>query len=27
MWIEHILKKAKQPDFTAYCQQYLQKEV
>lgn len=27
MWIEHILKKADQPDFTGYCQQYLHKEV
>lgn len=27
MWIEHILKKAKNPDFTGYLGKYLSKEV
>jgi hypothetical protein len=27
MWVEHILKKANPPDFKAYLEQYLSKEV
>lgn len=27
MWVEYILKKANQPDFTGYWQKYLSKEV